>query len=156
MNSEFIGSLEKMEDGWEIAVPIRAKASQARVSELLENVTHISIRQVIDDSSRSFDDYDLNERKGLHVQIWNAQRLVRDLYFGKTDARGQIVRSSGVSLVFAVPNWGKDGYSGFLYTRNLRSWRETSIVKFNEDDVDEIEIVNVHGRLSFSRTGDGR
>jgi len=146
-------SLEKMEDGWDITFPIRAKASQPKVSELLENVTHISIRQVIDDSSRSFDDYDLNDRKGLHVQVWNAQRLERDLYLGKTDARGQIVRSSGVSRVFAIPNWGKDGYSGFLYTRNVRSWRENSIVKFDEGDVDEIEIVNVHGELSFSKTG---
>jgi hypothetical protein len=144
--------LEKGRFGWEIASPIKGEASASKVEALLENLSGISIRLVIDEGSAFYDEYNLTEPKALHVVAWKGQERLRDLYFGKTDPRGQITRVSGVRGVFAVTNWGPDGYSGFLFTRHLRSWRETSILKFAEDDATQIDIVNKNGSLSFTKT----
>ena len=48
-------------------------------------------------------------------------------------------------------NWGPQGYSGFLFTRALRSWRETNIFKFNQDDALQVDIANPHGAFRFTK-----
>lgn len=147
-------TLENGRLGWEIASPIKGEASASKVKELLENLSGIGIRLVIDEGPTSYDEYNLTESKALHVVAWKGQERLRDLYFGKTDPRGQITRVSGVRGVFAVTNWGPDGYSGFLFTRSLRSWREPSILKFEEGDAIQVEVINGSGFFSFARNGD--
>lgn len=147
-------TLEKRDEAWQITAPIRAVASVSKVHELLENLSLVSVRLVVDESDRYYDDFDLTEPKALHVVAWKGKDKLRDLFFGKTDVRGQITRVSGVRGVFAVTNRGPGGYSGFLFTRNLRSWRETSILNFQEDDVIQVEVTNKHGYFSFLRDGD--
>jgi hypothetical protein len=147
-------TLEKRDEGWEITAPIRAVASVSKVRELLENLSVVSIRLVVDEGDRYYGDLDLTEPKALHVVAWKGKDKLRELYFGKTDVRGQMTRVPGVRGVFAVTNWGSGGYSGFLFTRTLRSWRETSILKFQESDVVGVEISNKHGLFTFLRDGD--
>jgi len=78
---------------------------------------------------------------------------VSDLYFGKSDRRGQIARVAGRDGVLAIANGGPNAYSGFLFTRDLRGWREPSIFQFNAEDVRRVGITNRNGSFSFSRTG---
>jgi hypothetical protein len=147
-------TLEKKGGSWRVASPVDVKASDSKVSELLENLRNLKITEAVDKGIYAFDLYELTDAVAFHVVAWSGDRKVSDLYFGKSDTLKRFVRIAGAPGVFAVANSGSGGYSGFLYTRGLRSWRETSILEFGENDADEVEVTNKSGRFTFVRNGD--
>lgn len=144
-------TLEKVGSEWEVTSPLRTRASVSKVDALIGNLENLTPTEVVDAGSGSYDSYDLTEAKALHVVAWKASHRVSDLYFGKSDRRGQIARVAGRDGVLAIANQGPKAYSGFLFTRDLRGWREPSIFQFKPEDVRGVTITNKNGWFSFSR-----
>jgi hypothetical protein len=142
-------------DGWAITTPIRTRASAAKVEALLENLAAIDVVERRDGGAAEIGDARLDAARAVHVVASSDAGPVRDLYLGKTDERGQWMRIAGDDHVFVVANTGPRGYSGFLYTRDLRSWREPAILAFDAAQAIEVEVVNAHGRFDFVRSGGG-
>jgi Domain of unknown function (DUF4340) len=145
--------LEKIGQDWEVTAPVKTRASASKVNALLDNLQSLALVEVLAPADGSDDAYDLTDAKALHVVAWDGKEKVSDLYFGKTNTRGQLAKTAGVNGVLVIGNAGAQGYSGFLYTRGLRGWRETSIFQFHADDVTAVEITNAHGFFAFSREG---
>ncbi len=148
-------SLEKQRDGWEVTSPEKTVASASKVQALIDNLENLKLKDSVDRGTAFYDRFDVAGTKALHVVAWKkGEEKVSDLYFGKSGSRGQFVRVAGVDGVFAMANSRTEGFAGFLYTRDLRGWRETSILKFDAGDVVGVEIANKSGLFSFSRNGD--
>ncbi len=145
--------LEKGPGGWEITRPIHTRASAAKVGDLLDNLGRIAVLAPLEPGTRGYESEHLTEALGVHVLAWTPTEKIRDLYFGRSDERGQLLRIGDSEGVWSVANSGPRGYSGFLYTRSLRSWRETSLLDFDERDADAVEITNAHGRWELTREG---
>jgi hypothetical protein len=146
-------SLEKHGEDWRLSEPISTSASAAKVSELLENLKQLTIAEAIDAGTGYYQRYDLTAARAFHVVAWSGQHKMSDLYFGKSSARGQLVRVAGIPGVFDIDPTAVGSYSGFLYTRPLRSWREPSMLHFDVDDVLAVDVNNAHGAFSFSKVG---
>jgi hypothetical protein len=142
-------------DGWEITSPIRTRASASKVEALLANLSEIDVVERRDRGAAAVEGARLDEARALHVVVSNGTGPVRDLYFGKTDDHGQWMRVAGGDEAFVVANTGPRGFSGFLYTRGLRSWREPAILAFGEAEATEVEVINPHGRFDFVRSAGG-
>ena len=71
--------------------------------------------------------YELTDDKGVHVVAYKGDAKATDLYFGKSGSRGQMARIAGKDGVYIA-----QGYSAYLYTREVKNWRETSILKFED------------------------
>jgi hypothetical protein len=147
-------TLEKQGDGWEVTSPVKTVASRSKVEALIDNLKDLKLKDAIDPGVGSYDEFDLADTKALHVVAWEGAKKVSDLYFGKSGTRGQFVRLAGVDGIFAMANSRSEGFAGFLYTRDLRGWRETSILKFDAGDVLSVEITNKNGFFSFTKNGD--
>ena len=148
-------TLEREATGWRVTSPVRVRASDSKVSELLENLRGLRLIEAVDRGIYSFDLYELTDALAFHVTAWSSDRKVSDLYFGKSDTLKRFVRVADTPGAFAVANSGPGGYLGFLYTRGLRSWRETSILAFSTGDATEAEVTNPSGRFSFVKNGNG-
>jgi hypothetical protein len=148
-------TLERQGRDWELTSPIRARASGSKVQELVANLESLQVWKRIDGGTRLYEQYDLTDGKALHVVAWQGTRKLSDFFCGKSSTAGQLARLAGQDGIFALVNWGQRGYEGFLYTRALRSWRETSVFAFDADAAVAVEITNRSGRLVFSRTADG-
>jgi Domain of unknown function (DUF4340) len=146
--------LEKGADGWEITRPIHTRASAAKVNDLLDNLAAIAVRASIEPGTRGYENEHLTATQGVHVVAWSPDAKVRDLYFGRSDERGQILRIGDTEGVWSVANSGPRGYSGFLYTRSLRSWREPALLDFDGRDAVAIEITNANGEWELTREKD--
>jgi hypothetical protein len=147
--------LERRGGSWSISAPVTTGASDLKVAEVLENLEHLRLTDVIDASStRYYERFGLTDREAFHFVAWSGKNKMSDLYFGKSSARGQLVRVGGLDGVYGIDSAAPDSYSGFLFTRPLRSWRETSILHFEEDEVVALRVNNAHGLLSFSKHGD--
>lgn len=144
--------LERRNQRWYLSSPLRARASAAKISDLLENLATIEVTQVVDCAGAAAEDCGLSEAKALHVVAFQSDVRAADLYFGRTGGQGRFVRIGGRDGAFAVPTTGPGSYSGFLYTRSRRTWRETSLLAFDASDAVEVEITNPHGHFLFQRT----
>jgi hypothetical protein len=147
-------TLDKQGDDWEVTSPVRAAASTAKVQALLDNLKELRLKDAIDRGTGLYDEFDVTGTKALHVVAWKGEEKASDLYFGKSGTRGQSVRVVGVDGVFAMANSRSEGFAGFLYTRNVRGWRETSILTFDAGNVVRVEIANKNGSFSFMKSGD--
>jgi hypothetical protein len=145
--------LEREGPDWWVTSPTRVRASASKMSELIENLRNLRITEAVDPGADRLDAYQLTDAMAFHVVASNGSAKVSDLYFGRSDTFKRFARIGDRDGIFAVANSGPGGYLGFLYTRELRNWRETSILHFSESDAVEVDITNKNGRLSFLKDG---
>lgn len=142
-------TLEKKGDAWEVTSPVKAKANAANVRSLLDNLKELKAKESIDKGESLYKQYELDDDKGVHLVAYKGAEKAVDMYFGKSGSRGQMARVAGKPGVFIA-----GGYSSYLYTREVKNWRETSILKFEDANAIQAEITNKNGVFSFSKNGD--
>jgi len=142
-------TLEKKGDNWEVTAPVVAHANAANVRSLLDNFKDLKLKEPIDRGTGAYDQYELSDEKGVHVTAYKGAEKTVDMYFGKSGSRGQMARVGGKDGVFIAA-----GYSSYLYTREVKNWRETSILKFEDANAIQVEVTNKNGVFSFSKNGE--
>src|SRR5262245_58732418 len=142
-------TLEKKGDTWEVVKPVSAKANAANVRSLLDNLKELKVKESIDRTNATYAQYELGDDKAVHVVAYKGAEKALDAYFGKSGSRGQMARLAGKDGVFVA-----GGYSSYLYTREVKNWRETSVLKFEDANAVSVEIENKNGKLSFSKNDD--
>jgi len=144
--------LERRGNGWRVTRPFGARASADKVSALLANLQDLHVTAQLASGAELYERFDLSEAKALHVVARTAaDDILVEFLAGKSSEQGQLVRLPRVAGIFALANDGPRGYQGFLYTRDLRSWRDPGLLAFDETDVDQVEIANRHGAFRFRR-----
>jgi hypothetical protein len=138
--------LEKQGDAWRVTKPVDYPANQANVKSLIDNLKEIRLKDSIDTGKTQYATYDLDADKAVHVQLFKDTAKAIDLYFGKSGTRGQMTRLSDKDGVYVTT-----GYSSYLYTRDVKEWRDRDILKFEDGNVISATINNENGAFSFSK-----
>ena len=141
--------LTRKGEDWKLTKPVDAKANQANVKSLLENLKTLKVSEQIDATTASYAKYGVADDKGLHAVFSKGNGVVLDARFGENGGRGQMTRLAGKEGVFAVK-----GYSSYLYARDAKGWRDLTLFKFEEADVTAATIQNEHGSFSFTKDGE--
>lgn len=147
--------LEKRGENWTLTQPIEATASQSNVKSVLDNLKSLETKDAINDTpeaSAMYKNYDLEPDHAIHVTAYagdNASDKVFDAFFGKSGTRGQLAR-----LDDRVGIWVVKGFASYQYTREVKDWRDKTILKFEEQNVVSVTIENADGSLSFSKNND--
>ena len=141
--------LKKEGDQWKLVEPIAAKANDANVKSVLDNLHSLKVTELINPSKDTYAKYDLDDAKALHATFYKGDQTVTDLYFGEGGSRGQMTRIAGKDGVYATK-----GYSSFLYSRDLKGWRDLTVFKFEEKDVKAVDIKNENGTFAFAKSGE--
>jgi hypothetical protein len=137
--------LTKTGEDWKLTKPVEAAANQPNVKSLLDNLKTLKVTEQIDGTKANYGKFELSDDKALHAVFSKGNGVALDVYFGESGGRGQMTRVAGKDGVFAVK-----GYSSYLYARDVKGWRDLSILKFEEPDVASVSIENTHGAFSFS------
>jgi hypothetical protein len=144
--------LEKKGDKWTVTKPVNAPANQSNADQLVKNLKELKAKDVIsakpsDDSKK---EYDFTPEKGVHVVASKGGDKKVDLTFGASGARGQLVMTEGKPGIYAV-----SGYSSYLYTREVKGFRETEMFKFDDANANNVTIEKKDNSvLSFTKEGD--
>lgn len=140
--------LEKKGDKWELTKPVVAPANQANVKQLIDNMKDLKAKEVIaaapsEDQKKEFL---FEKEKSVHVVAYKGAEKKLDASFGKSGARGQMAMVEGKPGIYTV-----GGYSSYLYAREVKGWRDTEILKFDDANASQITITNKNGELSFTK-----
>jgi hypothetical protein len=141
--------LVKKGDEWRVSKPVDAKANQANVKSLLDNLKSLEVKEQIASGTGSYKQYELEDAEALHATFYAGDKPEHEFYFGSTGGRGQMVRFPKQDGVYAVK-----GYSSYLYSRDIKGWRDLEIFKFESKDVTNVEVDNEHGHFVFVKDGD--
>ncbi len=141
--------LEKKGEDWRIVEPVQASANQTNVKTLLEALPKLEVKEVISTSKDAYGKHKLTDAEALHFVAMKGTEKVVDLYFGEGGSRGNMTRIAGKDGVYSVK-----GYSSYQFNRDLKSWRDRTIFKFESEKVAKVEIENENGAFSFEKKPD--
>ena len=124
--------LEKKGDKWVISEPVKAEANQQSVKALLDNMKELKVKEQVNTAvtDEQKKDYELDAEKVVHVIAWKGADKKFDASFGKSGGRGQLIMIDGKAGVFAGT-----GYTSYVYAREVKSWRDAEIFKFDDANV---------------------
>ncbi len=142
-------ALAKKGEDWELSEPLKAKANKSNIDSLLENLPTIKVSEQISPGKEAYAQYEVSDDKALHVVAKQGDKIVVDLYFGQGGSRGQMMRVAGKEGVYSAK-----GYSSYLYARDLKSWRDLSLTKFEDNKVKTVSIENENGTFDFAKIGE--
>src|SRR5689334_16300267 len=141
--------LVKKGDDWRVSRPADAAANASNVKSLLDNLKTLKVSELIDAGKGAYDKFEVADGKGLHAVFTKGGTTVLDAWFGENGGRGQMARIAGKDGVYAIK-----GYSSYLYDRELKGWRDTTIFKFEDTSVTGVSIENEHGSFVFAKSGE--
>jgi hypothetical protein len=141
--------LQKKDDTWRVARPVEAAANDSNVKSLLDNLKTLKVSELIDAGKGAYDQYKVSDNKGLHAVFTKGNATVLDAWFGENGGRGQMARLAGHDGVYAIK-----GYSSYLYDRDVKGWRDTTLFKFEDTAVNAVTVDNEHGSYAFAKSGD--
>jgi hypothetical protein len=134
---------------WTLTAPVKADTNQQTVTDLVANLKELKVDSRVnlklDDDVRK--DKQLDPGHGVHVVAWKGADKKLDELFGKSGAAGELV------VVSDKPDavWAAKGYSAYLYTKEAKDFRKKDILHFEDANATQIQIVNSHGTLSFTK-----
>lgn len=130
--------LEKKGDKWQVTKPVTAPANESNIKSLLGNFKDLKVSELI---AKNADEelkkgYELDNAKGVHVVAYKGADKKLDVTFGKTGGRGNMAALPAQPGIYAVT-----GYSGWMYTREAKDWRDKDIWKFDDANATQLTIV---------------
>jgi hypothetical protein len=146
---ENIVLVKKGDEDWDLEKPTAAKASASTVKSMLDDLKRLEVKELIDSSKDSYAKYKVTDDKALHAVFYKGKDVVLDAYFGEDGSRGQMTRIAGHDAVYAVK-----GYSSYTFNKDAKSWRDKTILKFEENDVVKVTLADDNGTFTFDKAGD--
>lgn len=142
--------LKKQGETWRLTAPVDAKANETNIKSLLSALERLEVKEQIATGDDAYDRFGVSDAKAVRVVLAKGEETLGDFYFGDTAGRGTMTRLAGRDGVFGV-----DGYSSFMFKRDVKGWRDREIFKFEEAKAKSIELVNENGTFSFAKA-DGK
>ncbi len=144
--------LEKRDDKWMVTKPVESPANQQNVKGAIDSLKEIKVTDAINDTPQAaevYKDYQLDDAKAVHVSAYKGNDVLIDAFFGKSGSRGQMARLASTPGVWVV-----SGYSSYQFAREVKNWRDTEVLKFEDANVVSLAIDNEEGSYSFSKNGE--
>ena len=140
--------LEKKADKWEVTKPIKAPANQANVKSLIDNMKELKVSEQIEANAteETKKSYQLDAAKVVRMAAYKGADKKVDNLFGKSGGRGQVMMVDGKPGVFIA-----SGYSSYLYTREVKNWRDQEMFKFDDANVTQLTIDKKGSVFSFTK-----
>lgn len=141
--------LEKQGETWRLVEPVAALANQSNVDSALSNLAKTTVKERVAAGTGEYATYDLSDDKALHIQAFEGDKVVLELWSGKSGGRGQLGRVGGQDGVFSL-----DGFSSYSFNRDTKGWRDLKIVEIATDAVTGVTIAGEKGEFAFKKEKD--
>jgi hypothetical protein len=142
--------LRKAASGWELVAPEKAEADSSEISSITSNLSSLEVQRVVDENPGDLAQYGLNPPRVDVAFRAKDDKDFRHLLLGeKTPTGGDLyAKLQNDKKVFLI--------SSFLestFNRSPFDLRDKSILEFDRDKVESLEIVNGPNTIQFTRSG---
>jgi hypothetical protein len=145
-----VTSLKKENGAWQVTAPVATKADESEVSGITTNLGTVDITRVIDENPSSLKEFGLDKP---HVELDFKRAGDKDfqkLLIGEKSPTGASLyaRRNDDKKVFLIPAFQEN-----TFNRSTFDLREKTLVKFDRDKVDGVEITADGKTLAIAKAG---
>lgn len=141
--------LAKQEGEWQISEPIKYRANQAYVEDLLDNILSLEIEALASESPEKQTFYEVDTAGGITVKASADDRPLSSFIIGKQGYPHTYLRPVDSNKIYRVK-----GVSRWHYTRGIKDWRDKTIFDFEATSVKEITLSETEAVTILRREGD--
>jgi uncharacterized protein DUF4340 len=145
-----VTTLKKTDGAWQIVDPIKVKADESEASGVTSGLTSLNITRVVDENPSDLKEYGLAEPRVDVAFKASGDKDYQHLLIGEKSPTGSdlFARRNGDKKVFLIP-----AYQETTYNRSTFDLRDKTILKFERDKVDSIEVQTGGKTLQLAKSG---
>jgi hypothetical protein len=143
--------LKKANGAWTITEPVRAKADESEATGIVTNLASLEVQRVIDEDPADLAQFGLAKPR-VEVGFKRAGQAASErLFLGDKNATGgeNYAKLSSAKRVFLVSS-----YLESTFDKGTFALRDKTILAFQREKVDALEITSADQRLAFAKSGD--
>ena len=144
-------TLRKESGVWQIVEPIKTRADESEVSGMTSALAQLSVVRVIDENPANLKDYGLGApRIEVAFKTDADKTLANTLLIGEKSPTGAdlFAGRQGQKRVFLIP-----AYQESSFNRSTFELRDKTVLKFERDKVDGLEVSGGGKSLQFAKEG---
>jgi hypothetical protein len=139
--------LERRNDEWWLTQPLEARADQSAVTTVLDKLDELEAAGVAVSNPNFHERLEVDPAHGVRVIVRGADGAqLADLWIGAYRSGSTMVRPEGEERVAQVR-----GSIKFAFNKEVRDWRDRSILNVEADDVNEMAWTGPNGSFRFRR-----
>lgn len=140
-------TLEKKDKEWFI-VPQGYLADSEKINKIIKEISEFTLTDVISESDSSYSKYGLDQKEGILTRVYDQDGLIREFTIGKQAPtyRHTFVRILNDNRVFQARNSFRSQFD-----QTADNLRDKVVLKFDPEDIREIELKRDQESLVFSR-----
>jgi hypothetical protein len=139
---------KRMEDTWRIKKPVETGADKATIDGLISSITNMKMERSFTIKDGEQKDYGLVGRSYLVIFQFNNGKRDSVRFGDDTPVGSNVFASKGDTVVYTVASSVKNSV-----TKNLFDWRDKSLTKVKQTDVNEFKLKNSNGSFHFVKEG---
>lgn len=140
--------LERRDDAWRITQPIDAPADHSAVTTALDKLDELEVAGTAASAAQFHERLEVDAAHGVRVVARGSDgNALADLWIGAYRSGNTMIRVEGEDRVVSVR-----GSIKFAFNKELRDWRDRSIVDLEADDVREVSWRGPNGTFRFTRS----
>ena len=143
-------ALKKDKDGWHLVEPVAAPAADAEVAGITSALSQVEIVRAVDDKPANLNDYGLGAPR-IEIDFKTAgDKDFRRLYLGQKSPTGGnlFAKRNAEARVFLIPAFQEQ-----TFNRKTFDLRDKTVLRFDRDKVDHIEIDAAGKTLELAKNG---
>jgi hypothetical protein len=139
--------LERHDGVWHVVDPITALADPSALDTALDKLDELEVAGIAASHASHHEELEVDDAHGVRVVVHGADdAVVADLLIGAFRGGNTMVRVSGQDQVVTVR-----GSIRFAFSRDLKDWRNRSVLDLEADDVRQIAFTGPNGTFRFAR-----
>jgi uncharacterized protein DUF4340 len=143
-------SLKKENGAWQVTQPIAVKADDSEVSGITSALSSIEMTRVVDENPTNLTDYGLSNPRILLNFKASGDKDYRKLLIGEKSPTGGdlFAKRNDEKRVFLIP-----AFQESMFNKSTFDLREKTLLKFDRDKVDGIDIVAAGKTTALAKQG---
>ena len=145
-----VTALKKDNGVWQVVAPISAKADESELSGIMANLASAQVTRVVDENPADLKDYGLATPR-IEIDFKAAgDKDYHRLFIGEKSPTGTDVfaKRDAEKRVFLMPT-----YQESTFNRSTFDLRDKTLLKFDRDKVDGVEVTTGGKSLQLAKTG---
>jgi hypothetical protein len=139
--------LERHGETWSITQPLEAVADPSALDTALDKLDELEVAGLAATHAEHHEELEVDDAHGVHVVIHGeGDEVIADLIIGAFRGGNTMVRVSGQDSVVTVR-----GSIRFAFARDLKDWRNRSMLDLEADQVRVAEWTGPNGHFAFAR-----
>jgi hypothetical protein len=134
----------KKDGKWMLVEPLEAPSDSASIKSALGKLDELEVTGVAATTKDNHGRLEVDAEKGTRVTAKAGGNTVLDLWVGIYKSGNSMLRKEGEDVVATVR-----GSIRFAFQKELRGWRDRTILSLNTDDMVALEVATAEGTLKF-------